>query len=255
MRDRRVAAGLRLAVTMLTVAPLRAGRADRSTATVAMAAAPLVGAVLGAVLGAAFLGLAALDTPPLVTGVVVVGLGALLTRALHLDGLADTADALGSYRDRGAALDVMKRPDVGAFGVVALVLTLAAQAASIASAAGWPAFAAVVTATATGRVAIAWACRRGIPTARPEGMGALVAGTLPWPVPAVATAVTAALALAAVPARPWQGPLAVLAALAAAYLLVSHAVRRLGGITGDVLGAVCETATTVCLACLVVGLG
>ena len=129
----RFASGLRLAVTTFTVLPLRPGRIDRPAAAVAMALAPAVGAALGALLGAALLGLAALSAPPLVAGAAVVGLGALLTRSLHLDGLADTVDALGSHKPPAAALEIMKKPDVGPFGVVALSVVLLLQAASLAA--------------------------------------------------------------------------------------------------------------------------
>jgi adenosylcobinamide-GDP ribazoletransferase len=243
-----LSSGLRLALTTFTVAPLRPGRVDRAAATVAMCAAPLVGALLGLVLAGARAGLAALGSPGLLTGVLTVGLGALLTRGLHLDGLADTADGLGSYADRERTLAIMKRPDIGAFGVVALVLVLLAQAASLATG---PSVAAVVTAVATGRLAIGWACRRGVPAARPEGLGSLVAGTVGAVPLALATVALLALALAAVPHRPWQGPVAVMLALAVALLLVRHAVRRLGGITGDVLGAACEASVTVAFVLLV----
>ncbi|MEV0326280.1 adenosylcobinamide-GDP ribazoletransferase [Micromonospora echinospora] len=243
----RLGAGLRLAVTTFTTAPVRAGRVDRAAAGTAMAVAPLVGAVLGVVLGGVLLGLATV-APPLVAAVVTVGAGALLTRGLHLDGLADTVDALGSYRRGSAALEIMKKPDVGPFGVAALVLVLLAQSAVLAelAARSWPAaLAAVVTATAAGRFGVTLACRRGVPAARPEGLGALVAGTV-GPVAVAAGAVAVALpALAAVPGRPWQGPLAVAVALGAVLLLLRHLVRRLGGITGDVLGASVEVATTL----------
>jgi adenosylcobinamide-GDP ribazoletransferase len=248
--------GLRLAVTLFTVAPLPAGRVDRASAAVAMRLAPAVGAVLGAVLGGLLVGLDAAGVPRPLAGVVVVGAGALLTRGLHLDGLADTADGLGAYRCRDQALEVMKRPDIGPFGVVALVLTLLAQAAAVAAlpARGWPAaLTAVVAATAAGRAAATWACRRGVPPARPDGLGALVAGTVGAAALAVGTAAVAALAVPAVPGRPWQGPVAVLAALAVALLLQRHAVRRLGGITGDVLGAAVEVTTTLTYLGLLLG--
>ncbi|HEY0700458.1 MAG TPA: adenosylcobinamide-GDP ribazoletransferase, partial [Micromonospora sp.] len=127
MTDRPYGAGARLAVTTFTVLPLRAGRVDRSTAAVAIALAPAVGAALGLVLAGLLL---ALDGPgpALVAGASTVAAGALLTRGLHLDGLADTVDALGSYRTGPAALEIMKKPDVGPFGVVALVLVLLVQA-------------------------------------------------------------------------------------------------------------------------------
>jgi adenosylcobinamide-GDP ribazoletransferase len=123
-----------------------------------------------------------------------------------------------------------------------------AQVAALSSA---PTIIAVVVAAATGRLAIGWACRRGVPAARPDGLGALVAGTVGAVPLAVATAAVAGGAVAAVPGRAWQGPVAVAAALAAALLLTRHAVRRFGGITGDVLGAACEVSATVALVVLV----
>jgi adenosylcobinamide-GDP ribazoletransferase len=213
-----------------------------------MSLAAAVGAVLGAVLAGALLTLDAAGAPPLVAGAVTVALGALLTRGLHLDGLADTADALGSYRSGAAALDIMKKPDVGPFGVAALVLALLVQAAALAAlpARPWAAtLAAVVSATAAGRLAATWACRRGVPAARPEGLGALVAGTV-GPVPlAIATAAVVAVAAGAVPGRPWQGPAAVVTAIAVALVLTRHVVHRMGGITGDVLGAAIEVTATL----------
>ncbi|MEV4769278.1 adenosylcobinamide-GDP ribazoletransferase [Micromonospora humida] len=239
--------GLRLALTTLTTVPVRAGRIDRATAGTAMALAPLVGLLLGAVLGALLLGLAAL-APPLVAAGVAVAAAALLTRGLHLDGLADTVDALGSYRRGTAALEIMKKPDVGPFGVVALVVVLLLQTATLAELAGrsWPAvLAAVLAGTAAGRLGVTLACRRGVPAARPDGLGALVAGTVGPVAPVVGAVAVALVAVPAVPGRPWQGPLAVLAALAVATGLLRHLVRRLGGITGDVLGAVVEVVTTL----------
>jgi adenosylcobinamide-GDP ribazoletransferase len=98
-----------------------------------MALAPAVGALLGAVLAAILLGATGAGAPALVAGAVTVAAGALFTRGLHLDGLADTIDALGSYRSGPAALEIMKKPDVGPFGVAALVLVLLIQAGALAA--------------------------------------------------------------------------------------------------------------------------
>ncbi|MFI7574093.1 adenosylcobinamide-GDP ribazoletransferase [Micromonospora sp. NPDC049497] len=245
--ESRLGDGARLALTTFSTLPVRAGRVDRAAAGTAMALAPAVGALLGAALAGVLLLLGAL-APPLVAAGVTVGAGALLTRGLHLDGLADTVDALGSYRRGAAALEIMKKPDVGPFGVVALVVVLLVQTATLADLAGrsGPAtLAAVVTAAAAGRLGVAVACRRGVPAARPEGLGALVAGTVGPVALTAGTAGVALVALAAVPGRPWQGPLAVAAALAVAVGLLRHVVRRLGGITGDVLGATVEVVTTL----------
>jgi adenosylcobinamide-GDP ribazoletransferase len=238
----RAADGIRLAFTTLTVLPLRAARVDRAVAAVAMSFAPVVGALLGLLLAA----VAMLDAPPLVAGGVTVAAGALLTRGLHLDGLADTVDALGSYRRGAEALAVMKKPDIGPFGVAAIALTLLVQAGAVAAIGPW----AVVAAYTAGRLAVPVACRRGVPAARPEGLGALVAGTVRLPVLAGAAAIVVAGAVWAVPGRPWQGPVAVAAALLAAVLLVGHCVRRFGGLTGDVIGAAVEVATTTALVVL-----
>jgi adenosylcobinamide-GDP ribazoletransferase len=237
------------------VLPLRPGRVDRPAAAVAMALAPAVGLCLGGLAGAVGAGTRALGAPAVLAGALAVTLVALLTRGLHLDGLADSADGLGSYRDAGGALEIMKRPEVGPFGVVAIALVLLVQATSLSGVLvrSWPvAVLGTAVATGTGRLAATWACRRGVPAARPDGLGALVAGSVAWPVPLAGSLAVAALSLAAVPDHRWQGPLSVLFGLAAPAVLVRHAVRRLGGVTGDVLGAAIEVGSTVALAVLAV---
>jgi adenosylcobinamide-GDP ribazoletransferase len=246
--------GISLALTTFTVLPVRGGAVDRSAAATAMVLGPVVGAGLGLGAGAVLLLAVAAGAPPLLGGILAVGLLAALSRGLHLDGLADTVDGLGAYGDRDRTLAVMKAPDVGPFGVVALVLALGAQAVAYGALAArpWPAvLCATATAVATGRLAITWACLRSVPAARPDGLGALVAGTVRPLAAAAATAAVAALALGAAPGRPWLGPLAVAAGLLTAGVLLRQVLRRIGGITGDVLGAVAETATTAALVVLV----
>jgi adenosylcobinamide-GDP ribazoletransferase len=242
-------AGLRLAVTTLTVLPLKGGRVDRPAAAWAMSLAPAVGAILGAVLAVLLWALRWAGAGDLVAAAVTVAAAALLTRGMHLDGLADTTDALGSYRRGAEALAIMKKSDIGPFGVAAIALALLIQTSALASVTGG----AVVVAWAAGRLAITVACRRGVPPARPEGLGALVAGTVPVPAAALIAAVVVASAAAATPGRPWQGPLAVVASLAVVLALLRHCVRRFGGITGDVLGASVEVGTAVALVGLALG--
>ena len=113
----------------------------------------------------------------------------------------------------------------------------------------------------TGRLALTWACRRGVAAARPDGLGALVAGSVRPAIPAATTLAVLAAAVAAVVVSAivigeplgWTLPLAVVAGLAAAFVLQRHAVRRLGGITGDVLGALAEVAATVTLVVAAMG--
>jgi adenosylcobinamide-GDP ribazoletransferase len=255
-REAGLVDGLRLAATTFTIAPVRPGAVNRSAARIAMGLSPYVGLVLGAAVAGLAIGLHALSTPALVTGLVAIGVLAGLTRGLHLDGLADTVDGLGSYSSRERALQIMKSPEVGPFGVVALILAIAVPAACIATLAGrpwWAVLASVAAACACGRLAAAFACRRGVPAASTTGLGALVAETCGAVELAVGVVITAAVAMAAVPGRSWQGPVAVFAGLAVTVALVAHAVRRLGGITGDVLGACVEVATAVTFVGLVLG--
>ena len=233
-----LSSGLRLALTTLTVLPLRAGRINRRAAGMAMIVAPLVGLLLGLVPAGLLWVLS--GAPPLVAGAVAVAAAVLLTRGLHLDGLADTVDALGSYRRGDEALAIMKKPDIGPFGVAAIALVLLIQAAAVTP------VAAVVAWTA-GRAALPLACRRGVPAASPSGLGAMVAGTVPAPLAVGIAAVVVVAAAWATPGRPWQGPAAVAVALLVVVLLLRHLVRRFGGITGDVLGFSIEVATTLTL--------
>lgn len=201
--------------------------------------APVVGAGLGAVAAGA-LAVGGRVWPAPLAGAVAVLLLAGLTRGLHLDGLADTADGLGSSRGAAGALEVMKRSDIGPFGVAAVAGTLLLQTLA-AGAAGPLGLAVAVT---TGRLALLPAVARGVGPARPDGLGALVAGTVPRVAVAAAGGATVAAAFALLGAR---GGVAVVAGCAAGVVLVARCVRRLGGITGDVLGAAVETATTAAL--------
>jgi adenosylcobinamide-GDP ribazoletransferase len=140
--------------------------------------------------------------------------------------------------------------------VVTLVLTLLIQVAGLTQAdAAGRGVPAVIVAAVTGRLAITWACRRGVPPARPDGLGAMVAGSVaPAAVVLLTTVVLAvtvggifaAAAVAAVPVE-WILPVAVAAGLVTGVALGEYAARRLGGVTGDVLGAVSEAATAACL--------
>jgi adenosylcobinamide-GDP ribazoletransferase len=235
---------LRFAFGTLTAVPVRLTRWDRSAARAGMAAAPLVGAAVGlcaAVAGGALLRLGA---SPLLAAVAAVAVPAALTRGLHLDGLADTADGLGSGKPAPDALRIMKQSDVGPFGVVVLVLVLLGQVAALAGCYGhgWrDGGAAAVVAGVAGRTAMTLACRRGGPAARPDGLGAAVASCVPPPLAVAAAAVTLALGAAL---ATWHGALAAAAALLAAELLLRRCTRRFGGVTGDVFGALEETACT-----------
>ncbi|MFJ4962246.1 adenosylcobinamide-GDP ribazoletransferase [Streptomyces sp. NPDC088729] len=252
--------GVRFAFGTLTVLPVRVTRWDRETARAGMLLAPLAGLVVGVLAaGAGSLSLL-LGSGPLLAAVASAAVPAVLTRGLHLDGLADTADGLGSARPPRDALRIMKQSDIGPFGVITLLLVLLAQVAALFElyGDGWArgALGAVVAAV-TGRLALTLASRQGVPAARPEGLGAMVAATVPAGRAAAAVAVTAALCAGAGALPGGYGSahaaIAVLLALAAADLLLRHCVRRLGGVTGDVFGGVEETAVTAALVVLALG--
>jgi adenosylcobinamide-GDP ribazoletransferase len=242
------AGGLRLALTLLTVVPVPVhGTVDRDAARRALQWAPLVGLLLGLLAAGVLAGFGLLGAPPLLAGLLVVAVLALATRGMHLDGLADTADGLGCYGGPQRALEVMRDGSAGPFAVAALVLTLALQASALGALLVADRWLAVVLAVTAGRVTFAWCARRGVPPARPDGLGALVAGTQPPAVPLAWGLVLLAGALTAVPSRPWQGAAAVLLAAAGVGWLSRYTTRRLGGLVGDVLGAASEIATTVLL--------
>lgn len=252
--------GLRLAFGTLSVLPVRVPHVDRVVAARAMALAPLVGVVLGGLAAGAYALAAYAGTGPLLAAVLALGTLAAATRALHLDGLADVADGLGSGKPAEDALRIMKASDIGPFGVLTLAFTLLAQTAALAQVGArhgtGAAAAAVAVAVVAGRVAIGIGCLRAVPSARPGGLGAMVAGTLSPATVAVlvvllggaAAGLGAAGELGAVRAL-----VAVVAALLGATALLIHAVRRFGGVTGDVLGALTETAAAIALVVLSTG--
>ncbi len=217
-----------------------------------------MGALLGAAAGGGAAALTAAGVPAAVAGLLAVGFLALATRGMHVDGLADTADGLGCYGPPERALAVMRDGGSGPFAVVTLLVTLGVQAAAFAALADGPvvpAVAAAALAAATGRAGFAWCARRGVPAARPGGLGATVAGSQPpWVAPvwwlALAGVWAGTAGLWPVPGRPWQGPLAVAVAAVTVLALSAHTRRRFGGTTGDVLGAANELAVTAALVVL-----
>ncbi|SER38807.1 adenosylcobinamide-GDP ribazoletransferase [Microlunatus flavus] len=246
---------LRLAGGFLSVLPVRpVSDPDRRTAGRAMVLAPLAVLPLGAVTAAVVVLAQVAGLPAALRAVLVVGTLALGTRAMHLDGLADTVDGLGASWDRARALEVMRRGDVGPMGAVALLVVLGLQVAGLAAlpyAAGGAL--AVLLLVCASRAALVLVCRRGVPAARPDGLGRVVAGSV-GPVGA-GTGVVLLLGLPALAAvatgRPWwQGMVAGALAVVVVVALVGHTVRRLGGVSGDVMGAAVEAALATLLVVL-----
>jgi len=244
--------GLRTAVAMFTSLPVPHAWHAANGVRQAVAWLPLLGAALGALAGLPTVLVLDRSGASLLAGVLGFATLAALTRGLHLDGLADTADGLGSRADAAGALDIMRRSDIGPFGVVTVVLVLLIDVSALASVGGdiWRQLVALVVAAATARLAVVHACLPAARSARPDGFGLLVAGSIRPPLAIGLTAATlgagAALA-AAVDASPVGWVVAQTAALIVAAGLRLHTARRFGGVTGDVFGALIETATAIAL--------
>jgi len=202
---------------------------------------PVVGALLGVALAAAYVGARAV-LPPVVAAVAAVGIGLGLTGALHEDGLADTMDALGGW-NRTEALRILKDPAHGTFGVSAIVLSIVIRAAALASLDPWAALGTLPAAHALSRGAAMVLLRVG-PSATEEGLGASFAASVTTRGAAVAGAV--GLILASVGMGVWAVPAMILTS-ASVGLVGWIAVRRIGGVTGDVLGAAQQSAEVVIL--------
>jgi adenosylcobinamide-GDP ribazoletransferase len=234
------ARGLAGAVAFLTRVPV--GRwivLDAADVARGGAFFPLVGAGIGAAVGGVADGLDHSLTAPL-AATLGVAVGAALTGALHLDALADTADALGAWT-RERALEIMRDHAIGAYGAVALVLALLAKVAAIAAlAADGHALRFAVCAAAAGRV-VPVALSAALPYAR-EGAGlGRVLGGGSWVRVLVAAAIAAGFCV-------WLDAVLLLAAAAGVAVVVGLAARRwLGGVTGDVLGASAELAELAAL--------
>jgi adenosylcobinamide-GDP ribazoletransferase len=234
------------AVTFLTCVPLgRRVSVDASDVARGAVLFPLVGAGVGAVAGLAAAGLEG-PLPPLVAGGIAVGVALILTGALHLDALADTADGLGAGT-RERALEIMRDPRSGVFGVAAIAVAVLVEAGSLgALAETGDVVSGFVVAGAVSRAAAA-PLAAALLYARPEvGTGGVLSGR----VSAVGSVVAcgAALSIAAL-LLGWDG--AVLAAVGAAVAVLCGIGSRLwlGGVTGDTLGA---TVQLVEIAALVV---
>jgi len=250
--------GVRLAVGTLTIVPVgRLPPLTRPMARWAMVLAPVAAIPLGAgTTLVAFIGHLA-HLPALVTAGLALAFLGWATRAMHWDGLADTADGLAVSWDRERALEVMRRSDAGpaAVGVLGLVLLL--DAAALAGLLDRPrgALLAGVLVVAARGACVLTASRRARP-ARADGLGVAVAGSVPVAgsvavVGAVGVLVVAVGLLAGVPT--WLSCVAVGASTAAVAALVRRSCRAFGGVTGDVMGAGIEIAQCVLLVVLSVG--
>jgi adenosylcobinamide-GDP ribazoletransferase len=199
---------------------------------------PVVGLLIGTTLGGAWRGAEEL-WPPAVAAALVVVLDLALTGMLHIDGLVDSADGLLPHLTRQRRLDVMQEPTIGAFGVVVVGATLLLRWAALAS---MPAdiwlLAGLWCLSRTAMVAV----MDGLPYARTEGLASAFVGDGRFAI-VPAGALVAAVVVGA--AMGWPAMVVVLAAWLTVVGVALLASKRIGGFTGDVLGAVAVLAETV----------
>jgi adenosylcobinamide-GDP ribazoletransferase len=219
-------------------------------------AAPLAGAVVGALGAVAFVAARSLGFPPLLSATLAVAAEILLTGALHEDGLADVADGFGGGRDRDGKLAILRDSRIGTYGALALGLSTLMRIEAVAAMARPStlfAAAALTLAGATARAAalapLAW-----LPPARSDGVGAgaaaLGARTM-GPVAATVAVLAVALGLLSLEVVRALFACAVAAGVTGAFVALAR--RQIGGQTGDVCGAAAALAEVATLLSLLIG--
>ncbi len=231
-------AALLLSVSFLTIVPVPlAGAPTRENYSRALRYFPLVGAVIGLVVGA-FDALVTSVVPSMVAAVLDLIVLAGLSGGLHLDGLADTADGLFSRGDAATRLSAMRDSRSGAFGVAAIALVLLLEAAALAAVppAARPATLVVAGALARWSMVLAlWSS----PSARGDGLGATFKAGLRAGDVAVATAFAVGLAIVLLGL---DTIVAIVLVVGLTASVVAFARSRIGGVTGDVCGGIGELA-------------
>lgn len=248
----------RMAVGTLTAVPVKAPvLIDSRRAGIAMVLAPLAVvplgfAVLVVVIGGDWLGLS-----PFVVALLAVGAVVLGNRGFHVDGLSDVADGLTASYDRERSLAVMKTGTSGPAGGAAVFVVLGLQIAGLIGVLGladsWRAAALAGLAVCVSRAAFTIGCLRGVPHARTEGLGETYTQSVG---PAIAVTVwTVGAALLSLVGwwaglSWWRGALAAAVAALVVGVVVRRAIRRFGGVSGDVFGASAELALAALLVVL-----
>ncbi|HZQ59267.1 MAG TPA: adenosylcobinamide-GDP ribazoletransferase [Acidimicrobiales bacterium] len=235
MRARpRLTGGLRPAVAFLTVL---GGAAAPTEAAVPWF--PVVGALVGLAVGGAWWG-AAQVWPRSVAAALAIAVDLALTGLLHADGLCDSGDGLIAPMSRERRLEVMRSPGAGAFGVTTVAVTVLLRFTALAAVAPSPLLIAGLWAGSRAWMALAMA---SVPYARADGLASSFVGARVRPA-VMFTGLVIALGLV-MAWRPGAGAAALAAGTAAAGAVVWLAWRRLGGFTGDVLGAAGMVGETV----------
>jgi adenosylcobinamide-GDP ribazoletransferase len=227
--------GLRIAASFLTRVPVGIG--ERGTGELARGVPwfPVIGALVGLVGGAAYAGTVQIWSPVIAASLAVI-VGVLVTGAFHEDGLADTADAFGGGKNKEDVLRILKDPRLGTFGVTALILVLLLRVLTIATFTDIDALIGLPVVGALSRAA-AIVLLAGLGPAG-DGLGATYAGASTTRYALAGTGF--ALVLGAVLLRSDTIPIVACMALVA-LVLARIAHDKVGGATGDILGATQQT--------------
>jgi adenosylcobinamide-GDP ribazoletransferase len=239
---------LLIATAFLTRLPIRlSGEPGLDSLARAARAFPVVGLGIGLAGGVIFAAAMALGIHPLLAAFVSVGATAMLTGALHEDGLADVADGFGGGNERDDKLRIMRDSRIGTFGVLALILSVLLRGSALA-ALGTPATvtAALIACHAASRAFVVVVMNRE-PLARGDGLAA-TAGRPDATVAIWALGIGAGLGLLTLGVA---APITLAAGALAAWIMARLAHRQIGGYTGDVLGATQQLAEAAMLIAVV----
>jgi adenosylcobinamide-GDP ribazoletransferase len=203
----------------------------------------MVGMMIGAIVGGVGAGMWEL-TPPFVAGAVAVTIGLLVTGAFHEDGLGDIADAFGGGSTIERRLEIMKDSRHGTYGVAAMCASIVLRVVAVGSLPGPAAiFAGCIAAHVMART-VAVGLMATLPLAGHSGLGADYGRSTTGS--RAAAAAMMGIAITALTVGWWAGPVA-LAAVVAAAAVGALAKHKIGGLSGDVLGACEQVAECVCL--------
>jgi len=225
--------GLYTAVTFLTRVPLDRGRGRPTDMVAAVPWFPIVGLLVGLAEFGVF-ALAGWLTTPFVAAVLAVATAALVTGAFHHDGLADMADAFGGGWTTEQRLEILKDSRLGTYGVTALTLALLLEVAVLSDLERFDAGAAIIGGHALSRAVAVGVMGLGETSVAP-GLGSQYTAELETR--HVVVGVALGLVAAFVAFDRWT-PVVVAAAAVSAFLVVRLARSKIGGVTGDVLGAI-----------------
>jgi adenosylcobinamide-GDP ribazoletransferase len=204
---------------------------------------PVVGALIGAAVGLVYLALHAVGVPSLAAAALALGASALVTGALHEDGLADMADGFGGGRDKAGKLEIMRDSRLGTYGALILLVSFVAKVSALAVLPAKSVLPALIAGHALSRGILPVMAMR-MPYARADGLAA-AAGKPDAATAAIA--ITFALLIVFL-VLPWAEAFgAALVAAAAAICVAMLANRQIGGQTGDVLGGAEQVAETAIL--------